>query len=91
MPFVGKSLCPSATVDKESYYSVIETRYLFTPDEKTELIQKVNSETFIQFSDQTSAILRIRYYMLKNLMFQHLSVEDDVILDRKTYKDGNRL
>ena len=60
MTLDGKSLYPSAMVDKDSYYPTNETGVLFTPDKETELIQQFNNRTFTQFKDQASAILRVR-------------------------------
>ena len=60
MTFEGKSVYPSAIVDKDSYYRRIETGYLISPDKKRELIQELNNRTFIQFKDQASANLRVR-------------------------------
>ena len=59
--FGGKSLYPSAMVDKESYYPRIKTGDQFTPDEEKDLFQQFNNRTFTQFEDQASIILTVMY------------------------------
>ena len=81
MAFDGKSLHSCAMIDKDSFYPRIETGYLFTPNKEMELFQRLNIRIFSQFKDQASANLRVKQYNPKNLMFQHLLVKEDVILD----------
>ena len=88
MAFDGKSLYPSAMVDKDSFYPRIETGFLFTPNRETELIQKFRNRT--QFKDQASAILRVKFYNTENLIFEHLPVKEDFFLDGNRYKHVNR-
>ena len=68
------SLYPSAMWDKSSIYPKLETRYAFTPDMNDELVEKFNNQTFTQ----GSAILKIKYYNLQNLIVQHLPVKEKV-------------
>ena len=68
------SLYPSATSamwDEKSTYSRIETGYADTKDMNNELVDEFNNGNFTK----GSAILRIRYYNPKNLIFQHLPVK----------------
>ena len=46
---------------EESYYSGIETVYLFSSDEEKVFIQRFNNRTFTQFKDQTSAFSGVRF------------------------------
>ena len=78
-------------VDIESFYPIIETGYLFTPDKEEEFIQWFNNRTFTQLKDTASAILRVRYFDPKCQIFQHLPVEEDMILHVKKYKVVKRL
>ena len=91
LAFNVKSLYLSANVDKDSYYPRIETGYQFTPNKELELIRQFNNRTFTQFKDQASASSKVRYHCPKNLIFQHLPIKENVILDGKIYKDVNRL
>ena len=75
MAYDGRSLYPSAIVDKDRYYPRIETGYLFTPDKKQNFINECKNRAFTQFRDQASFILRVRFYNPQNLIFQHLHVE----------------
>ena len=68
------SLYPSAMWDKSSIYPKIETGYPFTPDMNDELVEKYNNQNFAQ----GSAILKIKCYNPKNLIVQHLPVEEKV-------------
>ena len=70
--FDCNSLYPSAMWDKSSIYPKIETGYAFTPDMNDELVEKFNNQTFTQ----GSAILKVKYYNPKNLIVQHLPVEE---------------
>ena len=58
--------------DEKSIYPRIETGYAFTRDMNNELVEKFNNETFTQ----GSAILKIRYYIPKDLIVQHLPVKE---------------
>ena len=66
------SLYPSAMWDKSSINPKIETGYAFTNDMNDELVKKFNDQTFTQ----GSAILKINYYHPKNLIVQHIPVEE---------------
>ena len=70
--FDGVSLYPSAMWDEKSVYPRIETGYAFTGDVNDELVEKFNNRTFTQ----GSAISKIKYYNPKNLINQHLPVEE---------------
>ena len=58
--------------DKNSIYPKIETGYAFEKHMNNELVEKFNNHTFTQ----GSAILKIKYYNPKNLIVQHLAVEE---------------
>ena len=58
--------------DKNSIYPKIETGYAFEKHKNNELVDKFNNQT----STQGSAILKIKYYNLKNLIVQHLPVKE---------------
>ena len=62
--FDADGLYPSAMWDKKSLYPWIETAYAFTRDMNDELVEKFNTQTF----NQGSAILKFKYYNLKNLI-----------------------
>ena len=87
----GRSSCPSAKVDKELYYPSFENKCLFTADKEKAFFQQFDEKSLTQFKYQRSAILTVRYYYPKTLIFRQLPVEEDVILDGKRYKDVNRL
>ena len=70
--FDAVSLYPSAMSDEKSIYPRIENGYAFTEDMKQELVQKFSNQTFTQ----GSAILKTKYYNPKNLIVQHLPVEE---------------
>ena len=74
MNFDATSLYPSAMWDGKSIYPRIETGYPFTPDMNDEIVQKFNTQTF----NQGSAILKVLYYNLKDLIFQHIPVKETV-------------
>ena len=65
-------------VDKDSYYPRTDAGFLFTRNKETELIQQFEKRTFTQFKDQASATLRVKNYITKNLIYQHLPVKEDV-------------
>ena len=58
--------------DGKSIYPRFETGYAFTEGMKDELVEKFNTQTF----NEGSAILKIKYYNLKNLIVQHLPVKE---------------
>ena len=91
MAFDGKSLYTSFRVDEDSYHLMIEIGCFFNPEKKQVFVKQFNNRTFNHFKDQASAILRVRYYNPKKLIFQHLPVEEGVILDGERYKDVNGL
>ena len=66
------SLYPSATWDKSSIYPKKETGYAFEKHMNEELVENFNNQTFTQ----GSAILKNKYYNPKNLIVQHLPVEE---------------
>ena len=70
--FDAVSLYPSAMWDGKSIYPRMETGYAFTKDMNDELVDKLNSGNFIQ----RCAILKIKYYNPKNLIVQHLPIEE---------------
>ena len=70
--FDATSLYPSAMWDENSIYPRIETGYAFTKDMNTELVKKLNNQTFTQ----GSAILKIKYYNPKNLIVQHIPIKE---------------
>ena len=56
--FDAVSLYPSAMSDDKSIYSRVEPGYAFTPDMKTDLVRKINNQTFTQGRE----ILKIKFY-----------------------------
>ena len=60
--------------EENSFYPRIETGFAFTIDMNDEIIEKFNNQTFTQ----GSAILKIKYYNPKNLIFQHIPVIEKV-------------
>ena len=58
--------------DEKSIYPRLETGYAFTPDMNDELVDKFNIQTFTR----GSAILKIKYNNLRNLIVQHLPVKE---------------
>ena len=70
--FDAMSLYPSAMWDENSNYPRSETGFADTKGMNSNLIEKFNCGNF----DQGSAILRIKNYNLKNLIIQHLPVEE---------------
>ena len=78
-------------VDKNYYYRRSETGFSFTSDKEKESVQKFNKKLSPNSKIKHLLILGFRYFVSKNLIFQHLPVKKDVNLDGKRYKDGNRL
>ena len=72
--FDAVSLCTSAMWDEKSFYPSIETGYAFTKEMNGELVNTVNIQTF----NQGSAILKIKYYDLQNLIVQPIPNEQKV-------------
>ena len=70
--FDAVSLYPSAMWDENSIYPRIETGYAYTRDINIELVEKFNNQTF----NRGSAILKIKYFITKNLIVQHLPVKE---------------
>ena len=66
------SLYPWALWDEESISSWIETGFAYTKDMKNELVEKFNTGNF----NKGSAILKIKFYNLKNPIFPHFPVKE---------------
>ena len=62
MDFDGKSLHPSATVDKGSFISRIETGFLCNPYKERDFLKHFYKRTSTQLTDYASAILVVRFY-----------------------------
>ena len=58
--------------DEKSLYPRIETGYAYTKDFKDELVKKFNTDKLTH----GSAILKIKYYNPKNLIVQHLPLQE---------------
>ena len=58
--------------DEKSIYPRIETGYAYTPDMNNEIVEKFNNQTFTQ----GSAILKIKYYNPRDLIVQHIPIEE---------------
>ena len=72
--FDAVSLYPSAMWDEKSIYPKIETGYAYRRHMNDELVNKFNTGNF----NQASAILKIKYHNPKNLIVQHLPIEERV-------------
>ena len=72
--FDAVSLYPSAISDEKPISLRIETRYAFTPDLNDELVNKFNEGMFTH----ASAFLKTKENNPKNLIVQHLPVEERV-------------
>ena len=68
------SLYPSAMWDKKSIYPRIETGYAVTKDMIDVLVEMFNNQTFTK----GYAILKVKYYDPKNLIVQHLPVNEKI-------------
>ena len=66
------SLYSSAMWDPKSIYPKREAGYAFKREMNDELVEKFNCQTF----NKGSAILKIKYSNLKNLIAQHLPVKE---------------
>ena len=60
--------------DEKSIYPRIETGYAYTRDMNDELVEKFNNQSFTK----GSAILKIKYYNPRDLIVQHLPIEEKV-------------
>ena len=58
----------------KSFHQNNETDFVFRKDMNVELVIKFINQTF----NQGSAILKIKFYNTKNLMVQHVPVEEKV-------------
>ena len=77
MDFDATSLYPSAMWDENSVYTKIETGFAFKPHMIKTYVDAFNNQTFNRDGDE-SAILRIKYYNPRDLIFQHLPVKEKV-------------
>ena len=77
MDYDATSLYPSAMWDENSVYPKTESGFAFKPHMNNVYVEAFNNQTFNQDGDE-SAILRIKYYNPRNLMFQHLPVKEKV-------------
>ena len=62
---------------EKSVYPKIEIGFAFIPHRNKTYVDAFNNQTFNEDGDE-SAILRIKYYNLPNLIFQHLPVKEKV-------------
>ena len=77
MDFDATSLYPSAMWDENSVYLKLKTGFVSKPHKNNVYVEAFNNQTFNQDGDE-SAILRIKYYNPRNLIFQHLPVKGKV-------------
>ena len=70
--FDAVSSYPSAMWDKNSIYPKIKSGFAFEKHMNNALVEKFNNQTFTQ----GSAILKIKYYIPKNLIAQNLPVKE---------------
>ena len=77
MDFDATSLYPSAKWDENSVYRKIESEFAFKPRLNNVYVEGFNNQTINQDGDE-SAILRIKNYNPRNLIFQHLAVKEKV-------------
>ena len=75
--FDATSLYPNAMLDEKYVYPKIETGFAFKPHTKKSYVDAFNIQTFNQDGNE-SAIIRIQYYNLLDLIFQHLPVKEKV-------------
>ena len=75
MDFDATSLYPSAMWDENSVYPKRETGFAFKPHMNKTYVNAFNNQTFNEDGDE-SAILRIKYYNPRDLIFQHLPVKE---------------
>ena len=77
MDFDVTSVYPSAMWDEKPVYPKIETGFAFKPHMNNVYVEAFNNQTFNQDGDE-SALLRIKYYNPRNLIFQHLPVKEKI-------------
>ena len=77
MDYDGNSLYPSAMWDESSVYPKIESGFAFKPHMNDVFVKAFNNQTFNEDGNE-SAILRIKYYNPRNLIFQHLPGKEKV-------------
>ena len=76
MDFDATNLYPSAMWDENSVYPKSETGFAFKPQKNNVYVEAFNNQSFNQDGDE-SAIFRLKYYNPRDLIFQHLSVEEN--------------
>ena len=81
MDFDATSFYPSNMWNETSVYRKIETGFGFKPHMKNVYVEAFNNQIFNQDGDE-SAILRIKYYNPRDLIFQHLRVKEKVKKNR---------
>ena len=77
MCYDATSLYPSAMWDCNSDYPKIETGFAFKRHMNKTYVEAFNNQTFNEDGDE-SAILTIKYYNPRDLIFQHLPVKEKV-------------
>ena len=77
MDYDATSLYTSAMWAENSVYTETETGFAFKLDMNDVYVEAFNNKTFNQDGDK-SAILRIKYYIPPNLIFQSVPVEEKV-------------
>ena len=77
MDFDATSFYPSAMWDENSVYLKLETGFAFKPHLNNVHVEAFNNQTFNQDGDE-SAILGIKDYNPRDLIFQHLPVKEKV-------------
>ena len=75
MDFDATSLYPSAMWDENSVYPKIEPGFAFKNHMNKTYVDAFNNQSFNEDVDE-SAILRIKYYIPPDLIFQHLPVKE---------------
>ena len=79
MDFDATIFYPSAMWDENSVYPKIGTGFAFKPNINDVFVEAFNNQTFNQDGDE-SAILTIKNYNPRNLIFQHLPIKE---MDKK--------
>ena len=77
MDYDATSPYPSAMWDENSVYPKIESGFAFKPHMNNVYVETFNNQTFNQDGDEF-AILRIKYYNPRDLIFQHLPGKEKV-------------
>ena len=90
MDFDATSLYPSVMWDEKSVYPKIESGFAFKPRMNNVYVEAFNNQTFNQDGEE-SAILRIKYYNPRNLIFQHLAVKEKIKNDEVKNVEVNRM